>query len=139
MKFIQWLWSDQETMKPVGGPVFLSDIQAQKQYERMVFPGSSTDCCFLIFNKEKAPVGEIGFHRLNQDNMTAEFNIKIASTERGKGYAGKAITLFLITSSITLKDILSLIILHQIIKQDNKSFFTWASSTIQAPKVFSER
>ena len=65
MQFIRWLWMDPETMKPVGGPIHLTDDQARRWFTRMIDPGSSMDCYRLIFSKEKRPVGEIGFHRLN--------------------------------------------------------------------------
>ena len=82
-------------MNPVGGPIHLTDDQARQWFVRMVDPGSSTDSYRLIFSEGKRPVGEVSFHRLNPDSMTAEFNIKVASTERGKGYAREAVALFL--------------------------------------------
>lgn len=45
--------------------------------------------------EENRRVGEISFHRLDLDSMTAGLNIKVASTERGKGYAKEAMLLFL--------------------------------------------
>ena len=95
MGFIRWLWSDPETMKPVGGPIHLTDEQAQHWFAEMIEPGDPADCYRLIFNGKDEPVGEISFHRLDPASMTAEFNIKIASTKRGKGYAKKAMLLFL--------------------------------------------
>jgi RimJ/RimL family protein N-acetyltransferase len=95
MQFIRWLWSDTETMKPVGGPLHLTDEQARQWFVRMIEPGSPTDCFRLIFNEREEPVGEISFHRLNFDTMTADFNVKIAHMNRGKGYAKKAMLLFL--------------------------------------------
>lgn len=95
MPFIRWLWSDLETMKPVGGPIHLTDEQARLWFARMIEPGRPTDCYRLIFNEKNEPVGEISFHRLDPARMTAELNVKIASTMRGKGYARKAMLLFL--------------------------------------------
>jgi RimJ/RimL family protein N-acetyltransferase len=95
LQFIRWLWSDPETMKPVGGPVHLTGEQAQDWFAEMIKPGSSTNCYRLIFNEINEPVGEISFHRLNSVSMTAEFNIKIASRNRGRGYAKKAMIQFL--------------------------------------------
>ena len=34
MKFIQWLWSDPETMEPVGGPIILDDQEAGMGWKR---------------------------------------------------------------------------------------------------------
>ena len=95
MPFIRWLWSDPETMKPVGGPIHLTDAQAQHWFAKMIKPGRPTDCYRLIFNEQNEPVGEISFHRLNPATMAAEFNVKIASSQRGQGYAKKAMLLFL--------------------------------------------
>lgn len=95
MQFIRWLWTDPETMKPVGGPVYLDDRQARRWFGRMVDPGSPTDCYRLILNEAHEPVGEISFHRLDLDSMSADLNIKVASTERRKGYASEAMLLFL--------------------------------------------
>jgi RimJ/RimL family protein N-acetyltransferase len=94
MPFICWLWSDPETMQPVGGPIHLTDDQAQRWFARMIDPGSPTDCYRLIFCQER-PIGEISFHRLDAESMTAGLNVKIASTERGKGYAREAMLQFL--------------------------------------------
>lgn len=95
MQFIRWLWSDPETMQPVGGPIHLTEDQARRWFAKMVDPGSPTECYRLICNAEQRPVGEISFHRLDTASMAAKFNIKIASTERGKGYARAAMRVFL--------------------------------------------
>ena len=62
MKFIQKLWRDPETMRPVGGPVHFDDRQVKIWYKKMISPGSSTDCYRLIVNLDNKPVGEISFH-----------------------------------------------------------------------------
>jgi len=95
MAYIRWLWSDPETMEPVGGPVILSDDQAQRWYETMIDPGRPTDCYRLILNEAGNPIGEVSFHQLDPGTMTAKFNIKIANSERGKGYGLEAMLLFL--------------------------------------------
>lgn len=41
------------------------------------------------------PVAEIIYHQLIFSTMTADFNLKIASSERGKGYAPAAMRWFL--------------------------------------------
>lgn len=95
MQFIRGLWSDPETMQPLGGPVHLTDEQAKRWFTLMIDPGSPSDCYRLIFTSRNEPVGEISFHNFNLADKTAEFNIKIASTHQGKGYAKKAMILFL--------------------------------------------
>jgi RimJ/RimL family protein N-acetyltransferase len=95
LEFIQWLWSDLDTMDPVGGPILLNDYEARNWFSKMISPGSPTDSYRLIYNQDNVPVGEISFHRLDPDTMTADFNIKIASKYRKRGYAKKAMDLFL--------------------------------------------
>ncbi len=91
MDYIKKLWADPLTMAEVGGPIHLTEEQAQKWYARMISPGSKTDRYFLIFNEIDQPVGEISFHRYDPSSGTAEFNIKIEHCHRGKDYAQKAI------------------------------------------------
>jgi RimJ/RimL family protein N-acetyltransferase len=95
MKYIKKLWADPMTMAEVGGPIHLSEEQAQKWYARMISPGSETGRYFLIFNQNDQPVGEISFHRYDPSTGTAEFNIKIEHCYRGKEYAQKAVPLLL--------------------------------------------
>ncbi len=95
MQFIRWLWSDPETMEPVGGPIQLSEEEARRWFEEKIDPGSQRDCYQLILDQENHPVGEISYHHLDPESMTASFNVKIAHAERGKGYAREAMQLFL--------------------------------------------
>ena len=97
LKFIQWLWSDPETMAPVGGPIVLDDDGARDWFENVISPGSPEDDYRLIVHQGDTPVGEISYHRLDPGTMTADLNIKIASPHRGKGYGKKALLLFLDT------------------------------------------
>ncbi len=95
MKFIRWLWSDPETMRPVGKAFDLTDQEAHEWFLRSINPGSPEGCYLLIFTRQGEPVGEISFHRLHRPSMTAELNLKIAHKERRKGYAKEAMLLFL--------------------------------------------
>ncbi len=95
MKFVRWLWSDPDTMRPVGGAFDLTDQQAHEWFTRKINPGKPEDCYLLILTNEGQPVGEISFHRLHRPSMTAELNLKIAHKERRKGYAKEAMLLFL--------------------------------------------
>ena len=63
ISFIRILWADPETMKPVGGPVIMSDTQAEQWFNQMVKPGNPPNCYCLIFTSDDVPVGEISFHR----------------------------------------------------------------------------
>ena len=95
LEYIKWLWMDEETMKEVGGPISLSDENAEKWYKMMISPGSATDYYCLIFNLDDIPVGEVSFHRYNAETKTGELNIKIESAHRGKGYAKEALFIML--------------------------------------------
>jgi RimJ/RimL family protein N-acetyltransferase len=95
LEFIRWLWSDPETMDPVGGPIHLSEKDLDGWFRGMVSPGSSTDKYQLILDPDQNPIGEISFHRLDPETMTAELNIKIAGEHRRRGYAKAALIRFL--------------------------------------------
>ena len=95
MSFIRRLWADPETMRPVGGPVLLADGEAAAWYARMVDPGRATDCYCLIRLLDGTPVGEISFHRLNPDEMSADLNAKVLASARGRGIAREALRRFL--------------------------------------------
>ena len=97
IRFIQWLWSDPETMRPVGGPIPLDDQQARKWFKEKISPGSPSDNYCLIVNQDNTNAGEISFHRLDPESMTADFNVKVAFQHRGNGYAKQAMLLFLDT------------------------------------------
>jgi RimJ/RimL family protein N-acetyltransferase len=92
--FIKRLWSDPATMAAVGGPCELTDERAREWFGRMVDPGSCEHFYCAIFNESDQPVGEASFHRLDE-KMQATLNIKILACQRGKGYAGEALLVFL--------------------------------------------
>lgn len=95
MVYIRSLWSDSETMDSIGGPIHLSDDQALGWFKWRVDPGRPTDCYYLIIDEGGQPIGEVSFHQLDPDTMTAMFNLKIASSKRGKGFARQAMLHFL--------------------------------------------
>jgi len=95
MGYIRWLWSDPETMEALGGPVLLTDEEADRWYAYMVDPGRPTECYRLILNEEGDPIGEVSLHQLDLKTKVAMFNLKIVHSERGKGYGREAMLLFL--------------------------------------------
>jgi RimJ/RimL family protein N-acetyltransferase len=95
LPFIRALWADPETMKPVGGPVIMSETQAEQWFSRMVDPGSPANCYCLIFTSDDIPVGEISFHRWDPGTRSADLNAKILATHRGNGYGKDALQTFL--------------------------------------------
>ncbi|MGE8203485.1 GNAT family N-acetyltransferase [Heyndrickxia sp. NPDC080065] len=95
LEYVKWLWADEETMKATGGPINFREEDKKRWYEIMVSPSNGKHFYCLIFNKENKPVGEVSFHKYDKIAKTAEFNIKIANPERGKGYASEATKLLL--------------------------------------------
>ena len=52
MKFIRWLCSDPDTMRPVGNAFDLTDQQAYEWFVRKINPGKPEDCYLLILTKQ---------------------------------------------------------------------------------------
>jgi len=90
MAFVRWLWADEETMRPVGGPILLRDDEAERWYARVVDPGRGADCYCLIHLLDDSPVGEISFHRLEPQRMAADLNLKVMASARGRGIGREA-------------------------------------------------
>ena len=88
---MRWLWSDEATMAPVGGPVLLTDEIAERWFRRMVDPGNPLDGYYLIVDAQDRPVGEVSWHRLDPYTMTAALNLKVAHAERRQGYGSDAL------------------------------------------------
>ena len=95
MPFIRTLWADEETMRPLGGPVTLTDEQAECWFTRMIDPGDEHNLYCLIFDEQNTPIGEVSFHRMDWGTMTADFNIKIIASRRRQGYGNEAMRLLL--------------------------------------------
>ena len=93
LSFVRRLWAHPETMAPVGGTHRLTD--PENFYERMVDPGDSANCYCLIFSRDNVPLGEISFHRWDQNERSAELNIKVHAVHRGHGYGSDALRTFL--------------------------------------------
>lgn len=95
LAFIRRLWSDPETMAPLGGPFRMTEQQMLAWYARMVDPGRGSDLFTLIETHAGEPVGEASFHRLSWASMEADFNIKVLATCRRRGYGAEATGLLL--------------------------------------------
>lgn len=61
----------------------------------MVQAAEGTNFHCLIYTYEDIPIGEVSFHRFDQEKCLAELNIKIAYKYRRKCYAKEAIRLLL--------------------------------------------
>lgn len=95
LNYIAELWSDCETMADVGGAVPLPIEKRKAWYERMVNPTDGKNFYCLIYTLDNVPVGEVSFHRFDKAEGKADFNVKVQSKYRSKGYAKEAIQLLL--------------------------------------------
>jgi RimJ/RimL family protein N-acetyltransferase len=95
LSFVRTLWSDVETMAPVGGTFDFPESKERDWFARMVTPGSPRNCYCLIFNEKGNPVGEISFHRWDPETKSAELNVKVLASHRGQGYAKDAMDIFM--------------------------------------------
>jgi RimJ/RimL family protein N-acetyltransferase len=67
MPIIRDMWSDEDTMRPVGGPVVLTNEEAKDWFARKIDPGNPSDCYRLIMNQQGCPVGEISYRDLDPE------------------------------------------------------------------------
>ncbi len=95
LSFIRTLWSDPETMAPVGGPLDWTETRMRDWFARVVEPGGSPNCYCLFFDRSDTPVGEVSFHDWDSTTHSAELNIKTLAAYRGRGYAKDALETFL--------------------------------------------
>ncbi len=84
-------------MQAVGGPVVLSDAEAEAWFERVVEPGGPSHAYRLIVDATGAMVGEVSFSRMDPSRRSAHLNIKVAYAHRRRGYGREALALFLRT------------------------------------------
>jgi 8-oxo-dGTP pyrophosphatase MutT (NUDIX family)/RimJ/RimL family protein N-acetyltransferase len=89
------LWSDEGTMRDVGGVIPFQLERRETWYRKMVNPTDGKNFYCLIYTLDDVPVGEVSFHRFDDKEGKADFNIKVQSMYRGKGYAKEAIQLLL--------------------------------------------
>lgn len=95
LDYVAKLWLDEETMVDVGGVVAFPAEKRETWYRRMVNPTDGKNFYCLIYTLDGIPVGEVSFHRFDEEEKKADFNIKIQSKYRGKGYGKEAIGLIL--------------------------------------------
>lgn len=95
LNYVAELWSDSETMTDVGGVVPFSVEKRKAWYEKMVNPTDGKNFYCLIYTLDNVPVGEVSFHRFDKVEGKADFNVKVQSKYRSKGYAKEAIQLLL--------------------------------------------
>jgi len=93
LAYTKHLWLCEETMRDVGGTRSKADEEWHEWYAKMVEPTDNCNQYFLVY-AEDVPVGEISFHKYNLETKSANFNIKVESKHRKKGYAKAAVVLF---------------------------------------------
>lgn len=95
LNYVSELWTDEETMRDVGGTIAFPEEKRGNWYRRMVQPGDGKNFYCLIYNHENNPVGEVSFHGYDREEKSANFNIKVQYKYRGNGYAKEAMELML--------------------------------------------
>jgi RimJ/RimL family protein N-acetyltransferase len=95
LDYVAELWWDEETMRDVGGVIPFPLERREAWYRKMVNPTDGKNFYCLIYNFDDIPVGEVSFHRFDEREGKADFNIKVYNKYRGKGYGKEAIQLLL--------------------------------------------
>ncbi len=94
--YIRHLWSDEETMKDVGGIHVMDDEWAKLWFAAWINPGKEDRRYFLILRKDgDVPVGEACFFNYNPDTKMANYSMNIEARHRGNGYAKESLELLL--------------------------------------------
>lgn len=96
MEFVSKLWSDEDTMRDIGGVYDISEKKWEKFYNSMIKANDKKNFYCLIYTvDDDKPVGEVSFHGYDCVTKSARFNIKILYSERRKGYGEEAFNLLL--------------------------------------------
>ncbi|MBU5487158.1 GNAT family N-acetyltransferase [Clostridium sp. MSJ-8] len=96
MEFVSKLWSDEDTMRDIGGVYDISEEKWERFYNSMIKAEDKKNFYCLIYTvDEDKPVGEVSFHGYDCVTKSARFNIKILYSERRKGYGEEAFNLLL--------------------------------------------
>lgn len=94
--YVRYLWSDEETMKDVGGTHEMGEERAKRWFASWIQPGNRDRRYFLIARKaDDLPVGEACFYSYDPDTKIAKCSMNIEARYRGNGYAKDALELLL--------------------------------------------
>ncbi|MCL6443471.1 MAG: GNAT family N-acetyltransferase [Alicyclobacillus sp.] len=94
--YIRHLWSDEDSMRDVGGIHVLDDERAERWFFRWIEPGSDDRRYFLVIRKDDhVPIGEVCFHSYNPDTKTANYSMNIEAKYRRNGYGREALEMML--------------------------------------------
>lgn len=91
--FISRLWSDEETMKDIGGIFNFPEDKWKMFYKKMVQPTDGKNFYCLVYTIRDKAVGEVSFHGYDSVTKIARFNLKIHHRYRNKGYGEEALRL----------------------------------------------
>lgn len=93
--FVSKLWSDEETMKDIGGVFNFPESKWDMFYRKMVKPSDGKNLYFLVYTIRDKAIGEVSFHGFDSATRIARFNVKIHHRYRNKGYGEEAVRLLL--------------------------------------------
>ena len=95
LEFVASLWSDEETMKDIGGVFSFPRSKWEGFYKKMVYPSDGKNFYCLVYLNDGSPIGEVSFHGYDSATKVARFNIKILSKYRNQGFGEEAVKLLL--------------------------------------------
>lgn len=93
LSFVSKLWSDEETMKDVGGVFHFPESKWEMFYKKMVYPTDGKNFYCLVYTIRDKAIGEVSFHGFDSVTKIARFNVKIHHKYRNKGYGEEALRL----------------------------------------------
>ena len=62
LEFVASLWSDEETMKDIGGIFSFPRSKWEGFYKKMVYPSDGKNFYCLVYLNDGSPIGEVSFH-----------------------------------------------------------------------------
>ncbi|MBE6050440.1 MAG: GNAT family N-acetyltransferase [Clostridium sp.] len=95
LAFVSKLWSDEETMKDIGGVFDFPESKWEMFYKKMVYPTDGKNFYCLVYTINNEAIGEVSFHGYDLVTKIARFNVKIHYKYRNKGYGEEALKLLL--------------------------------------------
>lgn len=95
LAFVSKLWTDEETMKDIGGVFNFPESRWEMFYKKMVCPTDGKNFYCLVYNTRDKAIGEVSFHGYDSATRIARFNVKIHHRYRNKGYGEEAVKLLL--------------------------------------------
>ncbi|WP_281178135.1 GNAT family N-acetyltransferase [Alicyclobacillus acidiphilus] len=96
VNYVRYLWSDEDTMRDVGGIHPMDEEQAVRWFSAWIEPGQPDRRYFLVMRQpDNLPVGEACFHSYDRITGVARYSMNIEAKHRGHGYGTAAMKLLL--------------------------------------------